>query len=122
MIRTLFIRHLAQSTSACLVAMTQGDLSTITWSHWQIALTTGVGVGLLSVCLSFGRPAQLQATRWGIALVALVGTFISDLVNHPSHFGAQWTEALATGVAAGLLSLVISLTPVDKLVAKLDKK
>lgn len=115
-----FFRHLAQSTSACLTAMTQGDLTSATLGHWQIAVSTGLAVGLTSVVLSFGKLARIEATRWGIALVALVGTSVADLVMHPTHFGSWWTESLVTGLGAAALSLLVSYTPLNKAIAKID--
>ena len=100
--------------------MTQGDLSTITLGHWQIALSTGFAVGLLSVVLSFGKLSLIEATRWGIALIAFVGTTIADLLMHGTHFGAWWAEALVTGVGAAVLSLLVSYTPLNRVIGKLD--
>lgn len=100
--------------------MTQGDLSTVTLGHWQIALSTGFAVGLTSIVLSFGKLSRIEATRWGIALVAVVGTTVADLVMHPTHFGSWWSEALVTGLGAGALSLLVSFTALNKLIAKID--
>ncbi len=37
----LFLRHMGQTTSACLVVMTKGNLHTLTLDHWKTALYTG---------------------------------------------------------------------------------
>jgi peptidoglycan/LPS O-acetylase OafA/YrhL len=100
--------------------MTQGDLTTLTLAHWQIALATGFGVGALSVVLSFGKLSYIESTRWGIALVALLGTTLADYFNHATHFGGPWTEALVTGVGAATLSLIVSFGKLDSLIGKLE--
>ena len=114
----IFTRHLAQSSLACVTAMTEGDLSAITLTHWQVALTTGSAVGLLGILLSFGKAKKIQSTRVGFALVAFVGTFAADLAIHPTHFGAFWTEALVTAIGASVLALASSYLPIDRLTAK----
>ena len=103
-----------------MTAMTEGDLSAITLTHWQIALTTGTAVGVLGVLLSFGKAKKIQSTRLGFALVALVGTFVADLSIHPTHFGAFWTEALVTAIGASALAFVSSYLPIDRLKAKVE--
>ena len=114
----IFSRHLAQSTFACVTAMTQGDLSAVTLYHWQVATQTGLMVGLLAVLFSFTKIKDWQSTRLGITLVALVGTFIADLLVHPTHFGAVWTEALVTGLGAAALALITSYLPLDRITAR----
>jgi len=114
----IFSRHLTQSTLACVTAMTQGDLSAVTLHHWQVATQTGLLVGLLAVLFSFTKIKDWQSTRLGITLVALVGTFVADLMVHPTHFGAVWTEALVTGLGAATLALITSYLPLDKLKVK----
>jgi len=114
----IFSRHLTQSTLACVTAMTQGDLSAVTLYHWQVAIQTGLLVGLLAVLFSFTKIKDWQSTRVGITLVALIGTFIADLMVHPTHFGAVWTEALVTGLGAAALALITSYLPLDRLTAK----
>jgi len=118
----IVIRHITQSTTACLVAMTKGNLGTLTWYHWKIALTTGFGVGIISLLTSFGKLIHLQTSRFGVAFVAFAGTTISDYLSHPSNYGNTWTEALVTGVGAALLSLIVSFTPMDKFIDKLQQK
>lgn len=100
--------------------MTQGDLSAVTFYHWQIALQTGTGAGVLAAILSFGNLRDLATTRFGIAAIAVLGTFIADYLTHPTHFGTVYTEALVTALAAGALSLVLSLTAIDKVIRKLQ--
>lgn len=117
----VFGRHLCQSTAACLTAMTQGDLTTLTLIHWQVALITGSLTGLVGIMFTFGKLIKLQKNRYGVALVALFGTVIADYANHPTHFGNAWTEAVVTGLGAATLCLLMSFTPVGKAIEKMSK-
>lgn len=117
----VFSRHLAQATAACLTAMAQGDLSSITLHHWLIASQTGAYAGVIGVVLTFGRLRGFQTSRWGVATLAIVGTFIGDLIAHPTHFGGVTTEASVTALGAGLLCLLVSYTPVGAAIEKLGK-
>lgn len=118
----VFLRHLCQATAACLTAMTQGDLATITAEHWVTALKTGTGTGFIGVFLSFGNTAKIQANRYGVASIAFIATVIADYLNHPSHFGSQYTEALVTGIGAAALCLAMSFTPIGKAIEKLTSE
>lgn len=116
-------RHVSQSTAACLTAMTKGDLGAITLEHWKVALTTGLGVALLAVVLTFIPKLELHLSRWGVAAVAFVGTFIVDVLNHGSHYQLFWgDEALITAVGAAALSILVSFTPLDAWAQKLKSK
>jgi hypothetical protein len=102
--------------------MTKGDLGAITLDHWKIALVTGFGVALLAIFFSFIPKLDLHLSRWGVAAVALVGTFIADVLNHGSHYSMFWgDEALITAGGAAALSLLLSFTPLDNLAQKLKK-
>lgn len=117
----VFSRHLAQATAACLTAMTQGDLSSITLHHWLVASQTGTYAGLIGVLMTFGSLRSFQTSRWGVATLAVAGTFIGDLITHPTHFGGFTTEAAVTALGAGLLCLLVSYTPVGAAIEKLGK-
>lgn len=113
----IILRHISQSTTACLVAMTKGDLGSRTLAHWKVALITGLGAGLISLLASLGNLIKLQTSRFGLAFIAFGGTVIADYLNQ-----ATWTEALFTGLGAALLSLLLSFTPLDKFITKLQEK
>lgn len=115
----ILVRHFSQSTTACLVAMTKGNLSTLTLNHWKIAMITGLGAGIISLIFSFGNLIKFQTSRYGVAFVALIGTIIADLLNHG---GQRWKEALVTGAGAAVLSLILSFTPLDGFIKKLQDK
>ena len=113
-------RQVCQSTAACLTAMTKGNLSAITLEHWKTALLTGFGAALIALLVTLISKSDFQISRWGVALFAFVGTFIVDLLNHPSHYELFWAdEPLFTALGAGVLSLLISFTALDKVTEKL---
>jgi peptidoglycan/LPS O-acetylase OafA/YrhL len=112
-------RNIAQSTTACLLAMTQGDLSTVTLDHWKIALATGTAVGLLALLFSFLPFDNIEQSKWGVAAIAFVGTFVVDAINHGSHYNLFWgDEALLTATIAAGLSILTSYTPIGILAQK----
>ena len=82
--------------------MTQGDFSSLSWKHALVAYNTGVkaAVTYALCCLLLRRISVLGS-------VALTGvlTAIADIATHPTHFGAPWAEAAATGLGASLLAL-----------------
>ncbi len=99
--------------------MTKGNLGTLTLHHWEIAITTGLGAGLFGLIFSYGHWVKFQTSRYGIAFVAFIGTVIADYI---SHNGQSLMEALVTGAGAALLSLIVSFTPLDNVLAKLEEK
>jgi len=109
------IRRLANAVNAfpekfgeawlpCMVAMTQGDLSVVTWKHVVIAYTVGMRTAVFysTVLLFLSNPTRLQS-------VVLTGflTFVADLATHPTHFGPFWMEAFVTGCGASAICLFV---------------
>jgi len=115
----LFGQAIAKVTPACLMLMVQGNVSAIALMHWMTALKTAGLVGLILVVLSFSiKTKAIRDNAYSMAgLVALV-TVLVDYNMHPSHFVGDTTEALMTGVATGLLWLVVSFTPLGKIGTK----
>jgi len=100
---------------ALAVAMTQGKLEAVTLEHWLTALSTGSLTGLIALIASVPLVNRYLGTR----SVALLGTFFSDLYVHTSRYGAPYSEAMVTAFGALGISLLLSLTPVEALQAKL---
>lgn len=85
--------------TACIVAMTQGDLGVISVKHFIDASETGILTGLAMVVASF-LPWK---SKWlGIFLVGLF-TAISDTLAHMAMFPY---EAICTGFGAMLLAIL----------------
>ena len=96
------VENVTESAAACLLAMTQGNLLTLTLTHWLIASRTGLVAGTLvaAALWVFG-----ERRRWIIAALLALATMAADYLSHPSHFGGLLGEAIVTGVAAAVLSL-----------------
>lgn len=90
----------------CMVFMVEGDISKLTWYHAKIAYNTGIGCAVTyAICCLFLK--RINAVN--SALLTAFLTFIADVTNHPTHFGAWWFEAFCTGISAGILSLIFHL-------------
>ncbi len=101
---TPLVENVSESTAACLVAMVQGNLFAIGLGHLAIALETGVIAGLTaSLALLLAKAHR----RWVISLVLGLATAVVDFFVHPGMLGPGITEAVVTGIAAMLLSLII---------------
>lgn len=93
--------YLAESTTACLVTMVQGNFLTLTLGHLFIASQTGVIAGVIAaITLSVAKTDK----RWIISAVLGITTAVVDYFVHPGMFGTVVTEAIVTGLAAALLS------------------
>lgn len=97
---------IAESTSACLVTMVQGNILALTLGHLVIAAETGVAAGAAATIVVF---ATRPKTRWIISVVLGAATAVVDFFVHPGQFGPVAAEALVTGLAAGLLSYLAGM-------------
>lgn len=101
---TAFSEYIAESTTACLVTMAQGNILAFTVGHLLIASQTGVIAGVLaSVTLLISR----TSSRWIVSVVLGAATALADFYVHPGMFGTVATEAIVTGVAAGVISYLV---------------
>jgi len=102
----LFLLRFWQPTTACMTCM-PGSLTNIASpAHWQLALQTGLGTGLLALLLSFTPARRLYANPYSNALVVAGLTTLGDLWSHPGHYGGAIGEALLTGAVSGTFALV----------------
>lgn len=100
---TPLIEYFAESTTACLVTMVQGNLLALTIGHLAIASQTGIIAGTVAaVALFFAKTER----RWIVALLLGTATAVVDYFVHPGMFGPVMLEAIVTGVAAGVLSFL----------------
>ena len=103
---TPFVENIAESTTACLVTMVQGNLMALALSHWLIASQTGIVAGAVaSVAILVARTSR----RWVVSLVLGVATAIVDFFVHPGEFGPVFLEAVVTGLGATLLSYLVGV-------------
>jgi hypothetical protein len=102
---TLLIENVGESTTTCLLAMVQGNVVALTASHWLIASRTGIVAGLVATAVLF---AIQRLNKWIIAGTLASVTAVVDYLSHPAQFGPFATEAIVTGLGAGLLSLLVA--------------
>lgn len=99
-----YVENISEATAACLFAMVQGNLLLVGLSHWLVASQTGIVAGVLATLALW----LAKTTKpWIVSLVLGSFTAVVDFYVHPGMFGGVVTEAIATGIMAGLLSYVI---------------
>ena len=104
----ILINRISESIPCCLLLMVQGNVFALTLGHWFKALQVGTLTGLMAVLVSFTNHKELQDNKFVISGLTGFLTAIADLFLHPSHFGNESTEAIVTGIGAGLLCLTLS--------------
>ena len=97
-----FVENAAESTVACMVAMTQANLLLVTGGHWVVAAQTGLLAGSATAALVLLSRIR---RRWVVSALLGVLTAAVDYWVHPGAFGPVFAEAAVTGLLAGLLSL-----------------
>ena len=104
----IFWKRIVEATSSCLLMMTQGKLLAITIGHWFVALRVGILTGLMAVFVAIFAKKELQDNKYVVAGIVGFLTAVADLLIHPSSFGGPQTEAIVTGIGAGLLCIALS--------------
>jgi sorbitol-specific phosphotransferase system component IIC len=104
----IFFRRFSEAMPACLMVMVQGNPLALSLGHWLKACQTGAIAGLIMVGLSCTPRKDLMDNKYTIAGLTGFVTALADYFVHPTHFGGEFTEALVTGIAAGLLCLAFS--------------
>ncbi len=99
-----FVEYFAESTTACLVTMVQGNVLALTLTHLAIASQTGIIAGVIA---GVGLYVARTSRRWMISIVLGVATAVVDFFVHPGMFGSVVTEALVTGAGAAVLSYLV---------------
>jgi len=101
-----YIEYFAESTTACLVTMVQGNILALGFTHVIIASQTGIIAGAIAyVAILFAKTGK----QWIISVVLGLATGITDYFVHPGMFGTAATEAVLTGVGAAVLSYLIGI-------------
>ena len=99
-----FSRKFSEAWTACMVCMTQGDLSVISVNHVVTASRTGA---LAAVAFMVTSKLTVVGTKWAATWLTGVLTMTADIVAHPTHFGEQWVEAACTGLGAATICFLI---------------
>lgn len=99
-----FVEYVSESTAACLVTMTQGNLLALTASHLLVASQTGLIAGsIAAIGLLFAKTRNRWLISGGLGAI----TAVVDFYVHPGMFGSALTEAAVTGLAAAILSFLV---------------
>ena len=99
-----YIEYFAESTTACLVTMIQGNILAIGLGHLVIASQTGVAAGAITyITVLFAKTGK----QWIVSAVLGLATGIVDFFVHPGMFGTVAMEAVVTGLAAAALSYLV---------------
>ena len=96
----------SQAWTSCMVMMVEGDLGALTLYHAKVASKTGIVTGLAMVAASFIPWKKVREDKWVLTFLLGVATAAADLWNHPTHFGPEWAEAVATGAGAMVLAVL----------------
>ena len=91
-----------------MISMTQGSVAAITLAHWGKALQVGMVAAFATVLFIIMDKQQITKNKFAMAGTIGFFTAIVDFASHPSHFGGPTTEAIVTGIGAGLLCLAMS--------------
>jgi len=93
-----------EAWTACMVAMSQGDLTVLSIKHAIVASKTGAITGLAMV-LTFAMCQRDE--KWLNIWLTGALTMFADIIAHPTHFGEQWYEAAVTGLGAAMLAYLV---------------
>ena len=101
-----YIEYFAESTTACLVTMVQGNILALGLSHLLIASQTGIVASAIAyVAILFAKTGK----QWIVSIVLGFATGIVDFFVHPGMFGTIATEAVVTGLGAAILSYMVGI-------------
>jgi hypothetical protein len=109
-----YIEYFAESTTACLVTMVQGNILALGVSHILIASQTGIIAGTIAyIAILLARTGK----QWIVSIILGLATGIVDFFVHPGMFGTVATEAVVTGLGAAVLSYLVG-TAIQRFRAK----
>ena len=108
---TEFYQNWAKAFAICYPMMVEGDLSALTFTHFWKANVTGIIAATLALLTKKSWYQNFMQYKYSPAIILGVCTFVADLLVHPTHFYTWYSEALATGVGAGLLSAFFIYRP-----------
>ena len=101
-----YIEYFAESTTACLLTMVQGNFLAIGLSHLLIASQTGIAAGAIAyAAIIFAKTGK----QWIISTFLGLATGVVDFFVHPGMFGTAATEAVVTGIGAATLSFLAGI-------------
>jgi len=103
-----FGQRLYEAAIPCALLMVQGKVLALTPKHILIAMKTGVITGAFATLLTFIPFLKKHYNNEIIlSFVIFACTSLADFLSHPTHFGWESAEALATGLGAVLIYLLV---------------
>lgn len=99
----LFSEKFSEAWASCMFFMVQGNVTSLTIEHAFIASQTGALTGLALIITSFFHLKDNRVINAGMTGIL---TMIADMIVHPTHVGAFWTEAAMTGLGAYMLAFI----------------
>ena len=104
-----FGKRVYEAAIPCALLMVQGKVLALTPKHIMIAMKTGIVTGAFATLLTF-IPFLKKHYNNEIVLsfIIFACTTLADLLSHPTHFGWESTEALATGLGAVMIYLGVN--------------
>ena len=100
-LRKTFVEKTTEAWTACMFMMVQGNLFAITYKH---AITAGKTAVIAAIATTATLTLFKEDNKWFNVWITGALTSIADIIVHPTHFGSEWTEALATGFGAAMLA------------------
>lgn len=104
----VFLKRLSESATSCMVMMTQGNLLAMTLGHWGKALQVGVIASIATIMIIIYGNKEWKDNKFAMAGAIGFFTAVADMMSHHSGFGGPSTEAIVTGIGAGLLCLIMT--------------
>jgi len=104
-----FGKRVYEAAIPCALLMVQGKVLALTPKHIMIAMKTGIVTGAFATLLTF-IPFLKKHYNNEIVLsfIIFACTTLADLLSHPTHFGSESAEALATGLGAVMIYLGVN--------------
>ena len=103
-----FGQRLYEAAIPCSILMVQGNVFGLTPKHILIAMKTGVITGAFATLLTFIPFLKKHYNNEIIlSFVIFACTSLADFLSHPTHFGWESAEALATGLGAVMVYLLV---------------
>jgi hypothetical protein len=104
-----FGKRVYEAAIPCALLMVQGKVLALTPKHIMIAMKTGIVTGAFATLLTF-IPFLKKHYNNEIVLsfIIFACTTLADLLSHPTNFGWESAEALATGLGAVMIYLGVN--------------
>jgi len=104
-----FGKRVYESAIPCALLMVQGKVLALTSKHILLAMKTGIVTGAFATLLTFiPFLKNYYNNKIVLSFIIFACTTLADLLSHPTHFGWESAEALATGLGAVMIYLGVN--------------